>query len=78
MKKPIAKNTERSHQWAGPLMYFKIGYSCRGRVTFTNKDLWSEEADKVCLMFCKFIAEARQSNRKPYTPKTIMANLQSL
>lgn len=48
---------------------------------YTESDLWSEDAEKVCEMLSKFIAEARQTNGEPYSPKTLlqlMTNLQGL
>ena len=38
---------------------------------YTESDLWSEDAEKVCEMLSKFIAEARQTNGEPYSPKTL-------
>ena len=79
-KKPIAKNTERAHEWA--MKVFHEWLKDRGSDTpYTESDLWSEDAEKVCDMLCKFIAEARQTNGEPYSPKTLlqlMTNLQGL
>ena len=73
----------KAHQWA--FNVFKEWNRQRNgsdrAQKYTENDLWSEDAAKVCEMLTQFVLEARQSNGKPYTPKSIlqlMINLQGL
>ena len=84
-KKFTCKNTDRSQTWA--YCVFKawlenqLSSDLDEQVTlYEESDLYSEDAEKVCAMLCTFIAEARQQNGSPYSPKSLLqlvTNLQS-
>ena len=79
-KKTLSVNTQRTHQWAYNVFCEWIKLP-REMGNYKEEDLWSIDATKVCNMLSKFVLEARQSNGKAYTPKTIlhlMVNLQGL
>ena len=67
-KKPIARNTERPHQWAYNVFQEWIKL-LREENTYGGEDLWSKDCDWVCSMLGKFVAEARCINGTTYTPK---------
>ena len=56
----------------GPLMYLKNGLSSMPVVKYVEAHLFSEDAEKVCAIMCKFVLEAIQQNGDHYSPKTLI------
>ena len=62
------------------LKFYASGESEEPVVEYVEADLFSEDAEKVCAIMCKFVLEARQQNGNHYSPKTLLqlsTNLQS-
>ena len=85
-KKPICKNTKRSQVWA--LNVFQEWIKCRNESIreqdsdvmpqYSEEDLVGEDVANVCTILCKFVAECRQKNGKPYCPKTLLQLLNNI